>query len=276
MAYVEAGLKTIRDETVKRQPVSKWILIAGLVIIGCCGDALREASSGSVPGLAEQGVASAQQLILVVTADWNAVDGQLSRFEREEGDGGKWRRVGREVPVVVGKNGLAWAAEYKQAHGHQSDPIKREGDGRSPAGIFTLGPAFGYDPVADVGELAIDYLQVTKAIECVDDCQSSFYNQLIDGSRKPDRDWKSSEIMRRDDDYYRLGVVVNYNFPNPVACRGSCIFLHLWEGPGIGTVGCTAAASEPLQEIVRWLDKSMKPVLVQLTELNRHELKWLP
>ena len=73
MAYAEEGLKTIRDKSVKRQPVSKWILIAGLVIVGGSGDAPREASSGSAHRQAEQGVTSARQLILVVTADWNAV-----------------------------------------------------------------------------------------------------------------------------------------------------------------------------------------------------------
>ncbi|MFM8394098.1 MAG: L,D-transpeptidase [Acidobacteriota bacterium] len=177
---------------------------------------------------------------------------------------------------MVGKNGLAWAAELAGPMGKRTDPVKREGDGRSPAGAFTLGTAFGYAPEQVMGRLAIDYLQVTKHHECVDDCQSRSYNQLVDGSRHPDRDWRSSEIMRRDDDFYRLGVVINYNLPKPIPCQGSCIFLHIWEGAGRGTVGCTAMAPEKMLEIVKWLDRARKPVIVQLTSERKNALRWLP
>ncbi|MEY4167385.1 MAG: hypothetical protein RIR52_1209 [Acidobacteriota bacterium] len=250
-----------------------WVLGVGLItLLAGCSVRIRMAEGRSLLG--EERVASARQMILVVTPGWNSIGGQLSQYERSAGM--NWRRLGGSIPVVVGRNGLAWADEYAGAPGRSGDPIKREGDGRSPAGIFTLGSAFGYEPAAALGRLTIDYLQVTKSWECVDDCKSSFYNQLTDGSQHPGRDWASSEAMRRDDDYYRLGVVINHNFPNPVACRGSCIFLHIWEGPEVGTVGCTAMAPGPMEQILRWLDRSASPVLVQLTETNRRELKWIP
>lgn len=65
---------------------------------------------------------------------------------------------------------------------------------------------------------------------------------------------------------YRLGVVVDYNARRPAAGRGSCIFLHVWNGPRSFTAGCTAMAEPALAEIVRWLDPRRSPALVQLTD----------
>jgi len=258
------------------------VVIAGSIILVTSLHVLinRYRPQGNVGGkegtIIERRLESARQLILVVTPEWGAIEGKLQRYERTEGGSAAWRQYGEALPVVVGKNGLAWAAEFTAKLGDPSDPVKREGDGRSPAGIFTIGPAFGYDPASSHGQLMIDYLQVTKDFECVDDCQSTYYNQLRERSRTPRHDWSSSEVMRRDDDYYRLGVVINHNYPEPVACRGSCIFLHLWEGPGIGTVGCTAMAAHSMVEVVRWLDRARMPVLIQMTETHRRLSSWVP
>lgn len=262
-----------------RQFFVSWSSVAILSGAILSGVAIGFSASGSIDrhqsGSAAKRLAAARQLVLVITPAWNSVDGRLSRYERDSGGRSPWRQVGESIPVVVGKNGLGWAAEFADGHNGR-DPVKREGDGRSPAGVFSLGSAFGYAPASELGRLAIDYLQVTKNIECVDDCQSGSYNQLVDGSRHLHRDWQSSEIMRRDDDYYRLGVIVNHNLPRPAPCQGSCIFLHIWEGPGIGTVGCTAMAPQPMLEIVKWLDQSRRPVIVQLTEAEKSAWRWLP
>ncbi|MFN6202564.1 MAG: L,D-transpeptidase [Acidobacteriota bacterium] len=251
------------------------ILIGPILIGTAIGFSASESIDRPLTGSAAKRLGAARQMVLVITPEWNSVDGRLSRYERVSGGRTPWRQVGQSIPVVVGKNGLGWAAEFADWR-NDPEPVKREGDGRSPAGLFSLGSAFGYAPASELGRLAIDYLQVTKNNECVDDCQSGSYNQLVDGSRHPHRDWQSSEIMRRDDEYYRLGVVINHNLPRPVPCQGSCIFLHIWEGPGIGTVGCTAMAPEPMLEIVKWLDQSRKPVIVQLTEAEKSARRWLP
>jgi zinc D-Ala-D-Ala dipeptidase len=50
--------------------------------------------------------------------------------------------------MVVGRNGLAWGIGVVPTDDAQvrseSAPVKREGDGRAPAGIFALSTAFGY------------------------------------------------------------------------------------------------------------------------------------
>src|SRR5215469_1636683 len=47
----------------------------------------------------------ARRLIVVTTSDWNTIDGKLTRYSRF---GEKWKQVGEPIPMVVGKNGLAW------------------------------------------------------------------------------------------------------------------------------------------------------------------------
>jgi D-alanyl-D-alanine dipeptidase len=74
------------------------------------------------------------------------------------------------------------------------DPIKREGDHKSPAGIFRLGDAFGYAPQKPDGWRA-HYLPITPSTQCVDDPQSQFYNRILDSSTVTG-DWKSAEHMR--------------------------------------------------------------------------------
>src|SRR5688572_9491946 len=82
---------------------------------------------------------SAEQLVLVVTPDWNASSGVLRTYARV---GGHWHFVD-EMPVTVGRSGAAWGLglHAKPSHG----PVKREGDGRAPAGVFDIGIAFGYE-----------------------------------------------------------------------------------------------------------------------------------
>jgi D-alanyl-D-alanine dipeptidase len=110
-------------------------------------------------------------MIVVTTSDWNAVEGRLRRYERTTVDE-KWRPVGDPISIVVGKNGLAWGIGIVPADDAQvrsaSDPVKREGDGRAPAGIFDLGTAFGYASEPLWG-LKMPYLNLTPSIECVDD-----------------------------------------------------------------------------------------------------------
>jgi hypothetical protein len=47
-----------------------------------------------------------EQLIVAIAPDWNSMRGELQRFERSAF--GPWHRVGVSVPVLFGKNGLAW------------------------------------------------------------------------------------------------------------------------------------------------------------------------
>lgn len=207
-------------------------------------------------------LARSRQLVLVTTRDWGAVEGTLERFERKNSKAA-WRRVGERVPVVVGRGGLGWGAGLNAQTG--DGPVKKEGDGKSPAGIFRLGPAFGYAPAREASWLKMPYTPLDEGTECVDDVSSRRYNLVVERSGARDVDWKSSERMREVSGY-RWGIIVEHNANPPVAGLGSCIFLHIWAGPDKGTAGCTAMAEPRLEELLRWLDAKKRPALVQLTE----------
>jgi D-alanyl-D-alanine dipeptidase len=118
------------------------------------------------------------------------------------------------------------------------------------------------------------YLNLTSSVECVDDARSKFYNRVLDrASVSPD--WNSSEQMLRPDGLYRWGLVVDHNAEPVTAGAGSCIFLHIWLGTGVGTTGCTAMAQEQLEGVLARLDPARRPLLVQLPrpqykKLRRH------
>ncbi len=203
-------------------------------------------------------LANAQQALVVTVAGWNSVDGSMRRFEKQDG---KWQPVGDKFPIVVGKSGLGWDAitEPPTASGQ---PMKKEGDGRSPAGIFKITELFGFEPSL---EASMPYHPLTEYTECVDDSSSQSYNQIVELKDFPHPDWSSSEKMRTID-VYRIGAVVDYNSPK-VPDAGSCIFLHIWKGPGHGTAGCTAMEEDHVKELAGWLDEKKQPVLIQLPQL---------
>jgi len=210
------------------------------------------------------------QLIVVATSNWDAVEGQLQRFERVHK---RWRPLGEPIPIVVGRNGMGWgigvvAADDPNAR-LSSDPVKTEGDGKSPAGIFELGTVFGYSDRPPPG-LKFPYLTLTKSIECVDDVNSKYYDRIVDRSAVA-ADWNSSEHMRDTGESYRWGIVVDHNrtiarhnqdLPQPGG--GSCIFLHIWHDRNQGTAGCTAMSEMNLETLLTWLDPKRRPLLLQL------------
>ena len=83
--------------------------------------------------------------------------------------------------------------------------------------------------------------------------------------------------MKFSEDYYRYGIVVDHNGimegEESVRGAGSCIFIHI---KSIPTAGCTVMSEEEIKEIIKWLDATKKPLLVQGTEeavkdLMKHE-----
>lgn len=229
--------------------------------------------AGPAPAAAQPGMDGALQAVVVTTADWTAVDATLQRFERPSA-GAPWRPAGGPVPAAVGRAGLAWGTGmHPPASGVQ---WKREGDGKAPAGIFRLSSAFGYAPAAEAGWIRMPYVQSDASVECVDDSGSRFYNRRVDRDTIPRPDWTSHEEMRRPDALYGWGVWVDHNSDPPQPMGGSCIFLHVWAGPGVATSGCTAFAEPDVRQLLAWLDPRARPVLVQLPrdEYDRLRGEW--
>ena len=200
-------------------------------------------------GPATSDLPEADQHVVVVVERPEDVRGVLLRYQREAAGG--LEPVGEPVSVVVGRSGVG---------------AKREGDGRSPQGVYPLGHGFGYAPEAPSG-VEIPFRSMGPGTVCVDDSSSAHYNRIVDrASLSGEPDWSSAEAMRRDlaygDDLYEWGVLVEYN-PEGRPGAGSCIFLHVWRGPSSPTAGCTAMPEDALVALMRWLDPGARPVLVQ-------------
>jgi L,D-peptidoglycan transpeptidase YkuD (ErfK/YbiS/YcfS/YnhG family) len=220
----------------------------------------RAASDAPLPLRAEAD--SALQVIVSTTAHWDSVGATLQRYERDA-VGRPWRRVGGPIQANVGRSGLGWGTGLHASHPAEG-PVKREGDGRAPAGVYRLSSAFGYAAPGEVPWIRLPYFQSDASIECVDDLRSAYYNRRVDRDTIPAPDWSSHEEMRRPDDLYEWGVWVDHNAAPPAPGGGSCIFLHVWAGPGAPTSGCTAMTEADLRAVLAWLDPRARPVLVQL------------
>lgn len=233
--------------------------IRALVAIACL--ALQVGCASLNPGSHEASHwRQARQLVLVTTADWNADRGVLRRYERATHG---WKQIGDAQPVLVGRSGSAWGLGLHDAR--HPGPVKREGDGRSPAGVFTIGEAFGYAPTATT---ALRYAPMQASNYCVDVSGSPLYNRIVDANVVDAAAVAgATEPMRRDlhdgDQRYRLGFVIEHN-ARAAPMAGSCIFAHLWKSPDDPTTGCTAMAPAVMETVLAWLRPERDPVFVLL------------
>ena len=81
---------------------------------------------------------SKTQLITVVSNQWNEFRATLRRYERASEE--RWKPIGSPIDVVLGRDGYAWGRGLHggSAPAGRPGPLKREGDGRSPAGVFGI------------------------------------------------------------------------------------------------------------------------------------------
>ncbi|HSQ75091.1 MAG TPA: L,D-transpeptidase family protein [Bacteroidota bacterium] len=215
--------------------------------------------------------AQAEQIVVVRTPGWDAPTGTLVCYERNR-LGDPWIRVGEPCEINVGRSGLAWG---RGLHGGAlgEGPEKREGDGRSPAGVFRLSAIYGHVPGNSVRFLRMPYIEATSTCQCVDDVHSAYYNLVLDSLSVADADWNSRERLGPDAGSWNAwGVIVDHNMNPREPGRGSCIFLHVSEGRGVPTSGCTSIGEERIAALVRWLDAGKHPVLVQLPDLQHQQL----
>jgi len=201
--------------------------------------------AGKLPG-------DTRQLLVVVSPSWRADHGTLTRWERV---GNRWHRIGRPIPVKLGRHGMGWGNGLFPAP--SDGPRKREGDGRSPAGVFELPFLFG----EGASGFRYPYRRMKRFSRCVDDPHSRSYNRIVDSRRVP-TDYRSYERMKFPSGLYRYGIFVAHN-PGRVPGAGSCIFMHIKRRDGKPTVGCTAMSSVAILQIMRWLDPMQHPLLIQ-------------
>jgi len=206
-----------------------------------------------------------RQLVVVVSDDWRSQRARMHLFRLSK----SWQSIAGPIDVAIGRSGLAWGRgvhRLARSAPAQSDS-KREGDGKSPAGIFTLGRVFG-DP-RYAWDVRLD-LPVSSDLVCIDEPRHPEYNQTL--RKAPlvldtqgvsyERMYRYTTSSRTGRAQYDLGVEVAHNSPPTLPGHGSCIFLHLWGKPHAATAGCTSMSRHDLETVIAFIRRDPRRTLI--------------
>lgn len=244
--------------------MNRWLL--ALAALAACGDKQPTYTKGmNMSPMDDHLPASIRQLVTGITDDWTSTNAKLQLWTREPG--GPWTAVGSSWDAVIGHKGSAWGLGLRAT---SNEPVKREGDGKAPAGIFAVRTAYGHAAQATT---KLPYTQIA-AHECIDDASSAYYTRIVD-RKWVSADWKSSEQMKSYNALYTWVIDLAHN-PTAKPGAGSCIFFHVWDGPSSPTVGCTAMEEAKLVELLDKLDPAAQPayVLLPRAEYEARQRPW--
>lgn len=219
------------------------------------------------------------QLIIGIAPDSNSSHVTLSIFEKNTAG---WKQTSKAWKARLGRNGLAWGIGLHPAN--LTGIRKKEGDGRSPAGLFRIGSesgyAFGYAPA--IQKLpSLPYKQITSKDLWVEDTHSPYYNRHILIPHEPKTSWEKKAQMRQGDYAHSLKLFIAHNegtskkraIPN----AGSSIFFHIWRSNGAKpTAGCTTMHTDQLKSLISKIDPNKDPVYVLLTaaDYKKYRSAW--
>jgi hypothetical protein len=226
-----------RSYAQKRGLVRAFALAFWIANVAACLNVSAEEST------CPEGLKAAKRLLVVTANGMEAHTGMAYAYQRQSLMD-PWKGSGSPKRATLGFRGLGWGwDQYALSAGNE--PRKREGDGRTPAGIFAIGKAFGIAPRGPGSE----YIRLQKGkTYCVNDLRSERYNTIVS------KDQIGSDITGEDMgavSLYRRGLLVG--FPaNREKKGGSCIFIHIWRRPGAPTNGCVALREEDVAEIQDW------------------------
>jgi L,D-peptidoglycan transpeptidase YkuD (ErfK/YbiS/YcfS/YnhG family) len=176
-----------------------------------------------------------------------------------------------QLIVVVGNGGAdstvsfhtkdfkgTWTQQFSIDGDNGSNGItykKRDGDKKTPAGLFELTVAFGIK--TDPGAL-LSFRQITKYDYWIDDLDSPYYNTWVNSKETPGN-YKTEHLIDHNPSY-NYAVNINSN-PKNIPGNGSAIFLHCYNGTG-RTTGCVAIAEKYMKSLIKQLDSSAKILIV--------------
>lgn len=143
-----------------------------------------------------------------------------------------------KTDAFIGKNGMT--------------VDKKEGDGKTPKGIYEFGLAFGMHNKKQIPiDSSIEYIQINENLYWIDDVNSIYYNQIVD-SREVVKDWKSAEHLIEYPKQYEYAIEIKTNIGN-IPGKGSAIFLHC--SINKPTAGCIAIDRENMIKLFKMLKR---------------------
>lgn len=155
----------------------------------------------------------------------------MSRFTAF-GDG-RFEGSGMHVRCAVGRSGTIAASE------------KREGDGASPIGDWTMRRVLFRPDRLSIPETGLPLVPLKPHDGWCDASGHPLYNRPVTLPFEA-----SHEILWRDDHVYDLIVELGYNDEPVVEGRGSAIFLHLARANYEPTEGCVALSQPDLLAVL--------------------------
>ena len=223
------------------------VLMADILFWGKDGEWMME----DVEKIAKLEVAKyADQIIVVAVSE---VGASLCLYERTDLTGrvekGNWQLV-LETEAIIGKNGLGKT---------------KEGDRKTPVGVFQFTKAFG---ILENPGAKMEYIQVNKNHYWVDDSGSNYYNQFV-CTEEVAPDWSSAEHIMDYGKSYHYVLATSYNSEN-IPGVGSAVFLHCMSDRAEATAGCVAVPEVYMREIMR----RVKPECVLIIDRTENVLTY--
>ena len=156
---------------------------------------------------------------------------------------------------VVNKNGtlIHNKKRYKCSLGEYGITCrKKEGDKKTPSGIFSLGNVFYRKDKIKNLKTNLKKIVIKKNMAWCDEPNNKYYNKLIYTN-----DIKKEKLYRKDN-LYNIVVVINYNIQPILKNKGSAIFIHLAKQNYSGTMGCIGLKENDLLNILKTISKKTK------------------
>lgn len=154
-----------------------------------------------------------------------------------------WARWGaRRMRCALGKGGVRAA--------------KREGDGVTPAGAFTMRRVLYRADRAAAPTAQLPLAPISSDDGWCDDPADVAYNRPVKlpYAARAERLWRADRL-------YDLVVVLGHNDAPPLAGAGSAIFLHVAAADYAPTEGCVALAADDLRAVLAEADATSRVVV---------------
>jgi len=146
---------------------------------------------------------------------------------------GRFDLTGRNTRCALGKGGVIAAGD------------KREGDGKSPLGVWPIRRVLYRPDRGGPPETALPVEALKPEDGWCDAPEDRAYNRQVAHPYPA-----SAERLWRDDHVYDLLVILGHNDDPVIPGAGSAIFLHLAREGYAPTEGCVALSREDLQDLL--------------------------